>query len=418
MPKPDLPSVPNIAASMHDDTSHIHSAPLVLALLPAAAGMLVTNGNIFVTDITILLIGAVLLNWCVKLPWYVFHYSFKCALLIKSREWYRSAQATRLGDGEDEHYFGPIMEEDGEDDLQEDALASSREMSPPPPAANKKGKGPEQHRPPEYEAASVELRMHELIALGLCFLGPVIGAFLLHTIRDQLSRPSEGLVSNYNLTIFLLASELRPFIHLIKMIQGRTLHLQRIVTVTPVAEETKLDPSKVLDLTKRLEELEAHVAEQADTAQKQAALENSTAKTAAQVTTDVRKGVQPELDALNRAVRRYEKRTTVASIQTDARLHELETRVKDAISLAASAQRNAQNQPQNYAMTLMNWACAAVVLPVESAHYVSTLPARLAAWGLATTKTLLGLNKRRVPKYTGQPRPASRGPSRVSKKVA
>lgn len=340
--------------------------------------------------------------------------------LTNIRDWYRSAQATRAetdGD-EDEHYFESITEENSEDENQEDTQPSSQEKSPPPARSQSKAKSPSPRHSSAYEAASAELRTHELIALTCCFVGPVIGALSLHAIRNQLSRPSEGLVSDYNLIIFLLASELRPFIHLIKMIKGRTLHLQRIVdvNVNPVMEETRTDSNKMEDLLKRLEELEAHVAQQADSAPSQASLETTTTKAAAQVATDVRKGVQPELDALNRAVRRYEKRTTVASIQTDARLHELESRVKDAISLAASAQRNAHTRPQNYAMTLTNWLCATVVVPVELLYYVSSLPARTATWGLTTTKTVLGLNSRR-PTKNGQPRMAVKAQSRGNKKI-
>lgn len=61
---------------------------------------------------------------------------------------------------------------------------------------------------------------------------------------------------------------------------------------------------------------------------------------------ETRKCLQPELDALNRAVRRYEKRTTISSLQTEARLQDLECRLKDVVVLAAAAQRNAEQQPK------------------------------------------------------------------------
>ena len=48
-------------------------------------------------------------------------------------------------------------------------------------------------------------------------------------------------------------------------------------------------------------------------------------------------GIQPELDALNRAVRRYEKKATVLALQTEARLGAVDTRLDDAIALAAAA---------------------------------------------------------------------------------
>lgn len=53
------------------DESHWHSAPLGLALLPAIAGVFFQNGSVFVTDVTLLVLAAIFLNWSVRLPWYV-----------------------------------------------------------------------------------------------------------------------------------------------------------------------------------------------------------------------------------------------------------------------------------------------------------------------------------------------------------
>jgi hypothetical protein len=55
----------------HDDTSHWHSLPLGLALLPAIAGMVVKNGDHFITDVSLLLLAAILMNWAIKSPWLV-----------------------------------------------------------------------------------------------------------------------------------------------------------------------------------------------------------------------------------------------------------------------------------------------------------------------------------------------------------
>jgi hypothetical protein len=53
------------------EESHWHSAPLVLALLPAIAGIFFRDGSSFVTDVTLLVLAAIFLNWSVRLPWYV-----------------------------------------------------------------------------------------------------------------------------------------------------------------------------------------------------------------------------------------------------------------------------------------------------------------------------------------------------------
>lgn len=53
-----------------DEPSHWHSIPLGLALLPAVGGIFFKNGSAVVTDITLLALAAIFLNWAVRLPWY------------------------------------------------------------------------------------------------------------------------------------------------------------------------------------------------------------------------------------------------------------------------------------------------------------------------------------------------------------
>ena len=54
------------------EPSHWHSVPLALALLPAAAGLFFEKGSIVITDITLLGLAAIFLNWSLRLPWYAF----------------------------------------------------------------------------------------------------------------------------------------------------------------------------------------------------------------------------------------------------------------------------------------------------------------------------------------------------------
>jgi len=140
------------------------------------------------------------------------------------------------------------------------------------------------------------------------------------------------------------------------------------------------ETQQLKDVTHRLEELEAHIADRvagSDAPEKGEDKEALAAKASALATSDVKKTVQPELDALNRAMRRYEKRTTISSVQFEARLQDLEARLNDVVYLAAAAQRNADRKSNNYIVTLTNWVCAAVVIPVQQLLYVSSLPGRL-----------------------------------------
>jgi hypothetical protein len=55
---------------VHHETSPLQSAPLALALLPAVGGLFFHNGSAFLTDVTLLVLAAIFLNWSVRLPWY------------------------------------------------------------------------------------------------------------------------------------------------------------------------------------------------------------------------------------------------------------------------------------------------------------------------------------------------------------
>ena len=259
------------------------------------------------------------------------------------------------------HATDTIAEEDEEDSQNE--YPTPPEFKPPPPD-------------PSQTAAAAELRIHELLALLACFIFPLVGTWLLHHIRAQLSRPSEGLVSNYNLTIFLLASELRPLSHLIKLIQARTLHLQRTAYPGGVdADLTTLNPQSLALLTSRLDDLENHIASSRSPDSKPQSNGNPSATQ--DIINAVRKSITPDIEALNRAVRRYEKRATLLSMQTESRLGDLEARLTDAITLAAAAERNVSNfSRKSYAAMLFEWVSAALLLPWQAAYSLAILPLR------------------------------------------
>ena len=257
------------------------------------------------------------------------------------------------------------MDGDSED---ESALSMSQatldEVPEDAPPAPKPARKPRRRRPAHAEAAAKELYRHELLALSSCFIAPLLAAYLLHTLRDQLSRPSEGLVSNYNLTIFLLASELRPMAHLVKLVQARTLHLQRIVDSNPYAatDASSIDPKTLLH---RLEELEAR--NRTESPGSAIADANLSSK----LTGDVRRAIQPDLDALTRAVRRYEKRATLQAFQTETKLLDLEARLGDAVSLAAAAASKSENA------WFSGWMTAAVALPLQIVGVIAGAPFKI-----------------------------------------
>lgn len=141
------------------------------------------------------------------------------------------------------------------------------------------------------DKALKELFRHEVLALLSCFLTPIIGAYLLHALRNQLTRPSEGLVSNFNLAVFILAAEVRPLRHFLQLVQARTLHLQRIVHANPYREEEERyrerreqeeqeQNQQLADLLHRFETLEQQTATAIAAANAAAAAATPSAKSA------------------------------------------------------------------------------------------------------------------------------------------
>ena len=252
----------------------------------------------------------------------------------------------------------------------------------------------------KQQTALTELYIHEILALMSCLLLPLVAAYLLHTIRSQLSRPSEGLVSNYNLTIFVMVSELRVFSHMLKLVQSRTLHLRRVVENSPFP--SSVDAGATLkELYARLERLESRSSAEEAIVQQGVVSDSARAKQEAAVTRDVRNAIQPELDALNRAVRRYEKKATMLQFQTESRFAAVDARLDDAIALAAAAAKNSAPN-RNVILRGIESVAAIVLFPFSTVLQVLLLP-------LKSLVAMVSGNKR------NQPPPRSSRPTRTSK---
>ena len=295
-------------------------------------------------------------------------------LLIGSRDWYRSSQSLHV-----EHPCGRLPVDEGVGYADDTTTPGRRHQTDEQlPLAPELGSDEREHA---RTSALAELYKYEILALIACFLLPLAAALLLHAIRGQLSRPSEGLVSNYNLTIFLLASEIRPTAHLLKIIQARTFRLQRTVHSDSFI---KNDERTVSELTKRLERLEARLGE--DGKSRKALEMNGVDGDLATVSGEVRRTLQPDLDALNRAVRRYEKRATLQTMQTESRLLELEARLQDAISLAAAVAQSSPYRRPFLGTTVINWAGTIAFFPIQATFTFLSLPAK-------ASTTLMGLGR-------------------------
>lgn len=368
-------------APAQDASSIMSTLPLAFALLPALFGVLFDGGGAVITDVMLLGLVFIFLRYTITQPW----------------QWYHEAQEVRIRQEVGLEHF---CDEDSEADIPSKMTASVMTLDEVPEEnlrvdeeshheshEERTSKRPADvpNRTRRQEAAVNELYIHEVLALLACFLSPVLGAYLLHAIRAQLTRPSEGLMTDFNITVFLLAAELRPMSHALKLIQARTLHLQRIVQSVPVGRSTT---AQLEEMRIRLAQLElrADATEEATavnlastTRQAQQAQQNNATGSGKKdaVVREVRNAVQPELDALNRAVRRYERKATVLAIQTDSRLNAVDTKLDDAISLAAAAVKQNNRSQWGFAAIaawIVDWLLTIVTMPYHLAMLVIMWP--------------------------------------------
>lgn len=290
--------------------------------------------------------------------------------------WYHSAQEVRV---HHEECLDVAIEDDSDVDsatpapMHRSPLGNVPEEEEASPESEPEAKADQSRPSARQQAALAELYAYEIMALLSCFLLPLMGAYLLHTIRSQLSRPSEGLVSNYNLTIFLLASELRVFSHMIKLVQSRTLHLQRVVRENPDGSRTTHSAEQMEAVLARLERLEVRLAEGGAAAVQGNKQESGKSAQDAVIARDVRNAIQPELDALNRAVRRYEKKATLLQFQTESRFAGMDARLDDAIALAASAAKNSATHTSVFGWVIDSLT-AMIRLPFKALLQILLLP--------------------------------------------
>jgi hypothetical protein len=162
---------------------------------------------------------------------------------------------------------------------------------------------------------------------------------------------------------------------MIKLFQSRTLHLQRVVHANPHSPPRGSNGPGLDEMLSRLRTLEARTSAEEALQHKSSDNEVSKSKQEASIAKDIRSSIQPELDALNRAVRRYEKKATLLQIQTESRFAALDARLEDAIALAAAAAKNSIEQ-KNIIMWTVESAVTLLLLPFQAIAHVLLLPLR------------------------------------------
>ena len=358
---------PSISRSGHarpeNEVTHWHSAPLAFAVLPAVGGLLFKNGSAFTTDALLLILAAIFMNWSIRLPW----------------DWYYSAQSLRQGVELDDDVIADELETD------ETAVESASSAESSPKQAAEALNGSPTRGVGRREKAAADLRKQELLALLATFIFPILAAYLLHVVRSQLSRPSSGLVSDYNLSIYVLAAEICPVRQLVRLVSSRTLHLQRVVSGLddPFASGAS-DKNTANSLASRVAELESKLSDHTIVPQ---AVTIAQKADVSDLSTEMKKRYEPRLEGLERAVRRYEKRQTTLAMLTEQRLQSLETRLQDALSLAAVAAQHSQ-KPDVIA-SFLETISTIITWPIKMAWALAIWPLHITEDLYAKLKTMM-----------------------------
>ena len=78
-------------------------------------------------------------------------------------------------------------------------------------------------------------------------------------------------------------------------------------------------------------------------------------------------------------------------MQTESRLGELESRLSDAITLAAAAERNVSNvQRRSPAGVLLDWIAAGLLFPLQAGYGALMLPMKVAGGALGMVEEAVG----------------------------
>lgn len=191
-----------------------HYAPLAVALAPPLGALLGGHSDAW-SDAILLILASFWLYQFLRVPWEIYY-----------------ASRTRH-----------ILSHDQAEEEAEFADEAPGDSSPTP--SKKPSDSAEQME--ARRAAAAELRRSELLSLIFCILSPLMGAYMLHWMRETMTDGNKYL-NTFNIRLFTLAAGIKPWSHAMSLLRRRMLHLQ---------EEVHFPSSKVEKMNQRLRRLEA-----------------------------------------------------------------------------------------------------------------------------------------------------------------
>ncbi|EST08820.1 PITH domain protein [Kalmanozyma brasiliensis GHG001] len=192
-----------------DTLSGWHYAPLGVALAPPLGALLGGHSDAW-SDAILLILASFWLYQFLRIPWEMY-YASRTRIVLS-------------------------VDQDDDDAVEQDGQDTSARKSPET-AERKEAR----------RAAAAELRRSELLSLVFCVLSPLVGAYMLHWMRETMTDGNKYL-NTFNIRLFTLAAGIKPWSHAMSLIRRRMLHLQ---------EEVHHPSSKVEKMNQRIRRLEA-----------------------------------------------------------------------------------------------------------------------------------------------------------------
>lgn len=250
-----------------------HYAPLAVALAPPLGALLGGHSDAW-SDAILLILASFWLYQFLRVPWEIYY-----------------ASRTRS-----------VLAHDQEEEELEQADGGSPD-SPSSPTSKKPTETAEQKE--ARQAAAAELRHSELVCLLFCVLSPLLGAYMLHWMRETMTDGNKYL-NTFNIRLFTLAAGIKPWSHAMSLIRKRMLHLQ---------EQVHYPSSKVESMNQRLRRIEADL---------------SSLRKLYATKSELR--VLKEYDAqLGRAVRRSERKEEHLRLSAEEKFSIVEGRLEDLL---------------------------------------------------------------------------------------
>ncbi|CCG81870.1 Putative uncharacterized protein [Taphrina deformans PYCC 5710] len=284
------------AADAADQASHFQYAPTMIALFPVFASFFFGSHTEHWTDLLLLGLVAVYLHNCVTVPWGYYK---------ASRRRYKTANRERMTD--------------------------------------------------RQVAVDKKLRNAEIQAFGGLLLGPLLGAGLLNYVRGSMARPANGLITNFNITVFVLAAELRP----LRIAYGYLNHRSEVL------QEELIDvvPSQYEELVRKVEDLEARFEE------RKSSPNGQTRSDPWQSGSDTPVRDDAEITQIKFALRKFEKHDAQLKAEYENKLYALERKLADLGTRSRLDESNGTSVVQMVEGLLL--------LPIRMSWVVLTLPARV-----------------------------------------